>query len=259
MLHRRRAPDIEGAVVAGAVAHERLQNIEERLIARADHAVGEIVRVRVAALARNGVDRLHVVGAVAIEELVDLADDVVLAHAGLELLVDQVIGAVDHGGGAVEQRDLVDVLELARLQHHLLAVLDLEAGLFQLEHHRRLDDVDADRHLVNAGLLEQRSDLLGVTLHQPEGGIDGAAQADQPGLAVLRLEPRRVELVVHGGGAEIPQDRLAVAGEQRPAAELVALPFADLGRGDVADVVDVEDQQRAESEFSSACLTRASR
>ena len=104
--------------------------------------------MRVAALARDGVDRLDVVGAVAIEELVDLGDDVVLAHAGLELLVDQVIGAVDHGGGAVEQRDLVDALDLARLQHHLLAVGDLEAGLLQFEHHRRLDDVDADRHLV---------------------------------------------------------------------------------------------------------------
>ena len=65
--------------------------------------------------------------AVAIKELVDLGDDVVLAHARLELLVDQVIGAIDHGGGAIEQRDLVDVLDLARLQHDLLAVGDLEA------------------------------------------------------------------------------------------------------------------------------------
>ena len=34
--------------------------------------------------------------------------------------------------------------------------------------------------------------------------------------------------------------------EQGPAAELVALPFADLGRRDVADVVDVEHQKRAQ-------------
>ena len=107
VLHRRGAADIEGAVVAGAVAHERLQDVEERLIARPHHAVGEIVRMRVAALARNGVDRLDVVGAVAVEKLVHLGDDVVLAHAGLELLVDQMIGAVDHRGGAIEQRDLV--------------------------------------------------------------------------------------------------------------------------------------------------------
>src|SRR6516165_7268907 len=56
--------------------------------------------------------------------------------------------------------------------------------------------------------------------------------------------------------AEVPQDRLPVAGEHRPAAELVALPFADLGRGDVADVVDVEDKKRAEIGFFQ-CLTHA--
>ena len=33
--------------------------------------------------------------------------------------------------------------------------------------------------------------------------------------------------------------------QKREAAELVALPFADLGGGDVADVVDVEEEQRA--------------
>src|SRR5262249_16532901 len=37
-----------------------------------------------------------------------------------------------------------------------------------------------------------------------------------------------------------------VAGEQGEAAELVALPLADLGAGQVADVVDVEYEQRAE-------------
>jgi hypothetical protein len=111
--------------------------------------------VRIAALAGDRVDRLDVVGAVAIEELVDLGDDVVLAHAGLQFLVDEVVGAVDHRGGAVQQRDLVGRLDLARLQHHLLAVLDLEPRLLQLEHHRRLDDIDADRHIGDAGLADQ--------------------------------------------------------------------------------------------------------
>src|ERR1700704_2406799 len=50
-LRGRRAPDVESAVVAGAVAHERLDDIEEGLVARADEAVGEVVRVRRAALA----------------------------------------------------------------------------------------------------------------------------------------------------------------------------------------------------------------
>src|SRR5260370_19694325 len=85
-----------------------------------------------------------------------------------------------------------------------------------------------------------------MALHQAESGVDSAAKADQPGLAVLWREPWRIELVVHRRRAEIPQDGLAGAGEQRPARKLVTLPFADLGRGDVADVVDVEHQERAE-------------
>src|SRR2546425_5096648 len=40
-----------------------LQHVEERLVAGADHAVGEIVRVWIAALPGNRVDRLDVVGA----------------------------------------------------------------------------------------------------------------------------------------------------------------------------------------------------
>ena len=247
VLRRRGAADVEGAVVAGAVAHKGLQNVEERLVAGANHAVGEIVRVRAAALAGNRVDRLDVVGAVRVEEFVDLGDDVVLADAGTQHLVDHVVGAVDHRRGAVEQRDLVGRFDFARAQHDLLAVLDLETGLFQLEHHRRLDDVDADRHLGDARRFQDRGHLLGVALHQAEGGIDGAAQAHQAGLAVLRLEPGRIELVMDRRRAEVPQDRIAAAAHQeRPARQLVARPFADLGRGDVTDVVVVEQQQRAE-------------
>ena len=147
-----------------------------------------------------------------------------------------------------KQRDLVDRLDLARLQHGLLAVGDLEARLLQLEQHRRLDDVDADRHLGDAGLLHAaRRSRSACSLHQPEGRVDGAAQAEQAGLAVLGLEPRRIEPVVHGGRAEVPEDRIGAAlGQQRPAADLVALPLADLGGGEVADVVDVHHQQRAE-------------
>ena len=201
--------------------------------------------MRIAALAGHRVDRFDVVGAVAIEEVVDHGDDVVLAHARPQLLVHEVIGAVDHAGGVVQERDFVLRLDLACFQHDLLTVGDLEAGFLQFEHHRRFDDVDADRHVGDAVFAQDRGEFLGVLLHQAEGGRHGAAQADQAGLAVLRVEPRRIELVMHGGGAEVPQDRFAGAGQQRPARQLVALPLADLGRGEIADVVDVEHQQRA--------------
>ena len=155
MLHRGRAADVEGAVVAGAIALIGLQDVEEGLVARPEDPVGEIVRVRIAALAGDGVDRLDVVGAEPVEELVRLGDDVVLAHARLQLLPDHVIGAVDHGRRLVQQHDLVDVLDLARVEHDLLAVDDLHAGLLQLEEHRRLGEVDADRHLSQAGFVSE--------------------------------------------------------------------------------------------------------
>jgi hypothetical protein len=66
----------------------------------------------------------------------------------------------------------------------------------------------------DTGLADECRDLLGVGLHQSEGGIDGPAQADQAGLAILRLEPWRVELVMHGRRAEIPQDRIVAAARQ---------------------------------------------
>jgi hypothetical protein len=91
-----------------------------------------------------------------VEHLVGLGDDVVLADAGLQLLPDHVIGAVDHRGGLVEQHDLVDILDLARVEHDLLAVDDLHARLLQLEEHCGLGEVDADRHVGDAGFLEER-------------------------------------------------------------------------------------------------------
>ena len=96
MLRRRRAADVEGAVVAGAVALVGLQDVEERLVAGAEVAVGEVVRMRVAALARDRVDRLDVVRAHLVEHLVGHRDDVVLADARLQRLVDHVVDAVDH-------------------------------------------------------------------------------------------------------------------------------------------------------------------
>ncbi len=68
----------------------------------ADQAVGEVVRMRIAALAGNRVHRFDVVGAVAIKEVIDHSDDVVLAHARPQFLVNEVIGAVNHRGGVVQ-------------------------------------------------------------------------------------------------------------------------------------------------------------
>ena len=63
---------------------------------------------------------------------------------------------------------------------------------------------------------------------------------------------------MHRRRSEVPKNRIiGVAREQRPAAELVAFPFADFGRRDVADIVDVENEQRAELGFLQRLLDAA--
>ena len=73
---------------------------------------------------------------------------------------------------------------------------------------------------------------------------DRAAQPDHPGVDVLRAHPRAVEPVVLGRRPEIPDVRVAATGEQRVAGHLVARPLPDVGARDVADVVEVEQQER---------------
>ena len=55
MLALGRAAHSEGAVVAGPVAVEGVDDVEEGLVAGPDDAVGEVVRMRVAPFARDGV------------------------------------------------------------------------------------------------------------------------------------------------------------------------------------------------------------
>ncbi len=89
-----------------------------------------------------------------IEELVDLGDDVVFAHARPQHFIDDVVGTIDHCGRAIEKCDFVGRFDFTRAQHDLLAVFDLDPGLLELEHHWRLNDVDADRHFGDACRLE---------------------------------------------------------------------------------------------------------
>ena len=97
------------------------------------------------------------------------------------------------------------------------------------------------------GLLQAVLDLGDLPGGEPGRGRGGAAHGGVGGDAVLRLEPRAVEPVVHGGRAEVPQDQLAGAGVQRVPAQLVPGPLADRDAGQVPDVVVVEDEQRAEA------------
>src|SRR5262249_32879465 len=82
---------------------------------------------------------------------------------------------------------------------------------------------------------------------RPKAGATVPRMPMSPGLAILRPEPGRGKLVMPSRRAAVPKDGMVGGGgEQGEAARLAAPPFADLGRGEVADVVDVEDEQRAQ-------------
>ena len=204
------------------------------------------MRVGHAALAGDGVDALHVVGAHLVERLVGERDDVALAHSRLERLGDHLVDAVHHRRRHVEQDDLVDVLDLPRVEHGLLAVAHFQSRLLQREDERQFRDVQADGHAGHALLLEDGFDLAGSALEQPHFWGHRAAQAHHPRQAMVLGQPGRVETVMHGGGPEVPQPGLAVASEERETAHLVARPLADHSAGEIADVVVVEAEDRAQ-------------
>ena len=90
------AADVERAVVAGAVAHERVDHVEEGLVARAQKPVGEDVGVRVAAVAGDGVDRLDLLRAQLEEEVLAARATISCSDTpGREQTVDLLVDRVD--------------------------------------------------------------------------------------------------------------------------------------------------------------------
>ena len=59
MLRRIGATNREGAVVAGAVALVGVNDVKKRLVARANDSISEVVRVRVATLSRDRINRFN--------------------------------------------------------------------------------------------------------------------------------------------------------------------------------------------------------
>ena len=249
-LRRGRRAHVDRSVVAGAITHVRLDNVEEGLVARPVHAIGEIVRMGAATLPGNGVDRLDVVGAGLVENLVGQADHLVLPRTRLERFGDALVGAVDDGGGHVEQHDFVHALDLPGVKHGLLSVKDRKARRLQGEQHRRFADIHANRHVGDPFLLEELFDFFGGLLEKARLFGNGAAQPQHARLAALRVQPGCEQPVMGRGRSEVPQVGLGVGGKERIAADLVARPFADHAAGDVADVVVVEAEHRAQAGIS---------
>ena len=63
------AGDVERAVIARSIAHERVDDVEECLVARPEEAIGKYVRMRVAPLTRYSIDRLDLLRAELEQEL----------------------------------------------------------------------------------------------------------------------------------------------------------------------------------------------
>ena len=112
---------------------------------------------------------------------------------------------------------------------------------------RHLDEVDADRLVGRPCSASSTAILRATSSAMPASGWKAPRSVEMPARArFVAVEPRVVELVVPGGRAEVPDDRLAAAGEQREADQLVHRPGADVGGRHVADVGEVEGQQGAE-------------
>ena len=159
-LRLRRAADGECAVIARAIADEGMDDVEIRLIARTDQPVGEVVRMRAAALARNRIDRFDTIGSHFIQTFRCERDDLAFLHTGLQFGGDILVHAIHHARCDVQQRDLVVAFDLTRGEHHLLAVADLDALFLQGEQHRGFAYVEAQRHIRDALLLEKVFDFL---------------------------------------------------------------------------------------------------
>ncbi len=112
--------------------------------------------------------------------------------------------------------------------------------------HRRLDDVEAQRHVVDTLAPEDRRDLLRGPREQAGVRRDGATEADHAAVDVLRRQPGAAQSMMLGSRAEVPEVRLAAPRQQGVAGHLVASPLADVGARDIADVVEVEQQHRAD-------------
>ena len=209
--------------------------------------IREHVRVRAAALARDRVDRLHELRPHLEEPGVREPHDVALADARLQRLEDVLVDAVDHRAGLRQQHDLVRALDLACVGHHLLAVAHRDPRGDELEEHRRLRHVDAERHVRDAVLGHDRPDLLRGARLQPDARVDRALQPGVPPDRVRGVvQVRELQAVRLGRGAEVEDPGPPGAREEGVPLPLVEGPVPDLRAGDVADVAGLEQQQRAE-------------
>ena len=99
---------------------------------------------------------------------------------------------------AVWVPDRPHALDLPGVEKHLLRIAHVEAFLLQREQHRRLDDIDAQRHIGETFGFQQIVNFACRVAEQVCFRRHGTPQSQHARLTVIGLEPWRVEAVVCG-------------------------------------------------------------
>src|SRR5918996_542730 len=99
---------------------------------------------------------------------------------------------------------------------------------------------------ADALVVEDLLDLTRGAFWQAGGRCNGPLQSRVAAVGVLGVEPGTLLAMGLGGGAEVPDPRLARTREQRVALRLVPGPVPDVRTGHVSDVGRLETQHRAE-------------
>ncbi len=161
----------------------------------------------------DGVDRLDVLGAELEERPHRLRDDLVLGHSGPQHAVDLVVDGIDDPGGLVEQGELVVRLDLARLEHDGLSVVEGQPPALQGHVGRHVGHVEPELLALEAALAQlledqRRRDRPGSPSRRPSHRASAApTPASSPAAATGSTA---------GGGA--PPSRSPRGSGPRPAA-----------------------------------------
>ena len=219
-----------------------MQNIKKGRVAGTQHAVGIDVRMRAAALTRDGVDAFHVFRAQVVEYFADDAHAFVFPHSRFHKAVKLFVCGIDHHAGGVEESDLVLGFDFSHLVHELLAIDDFDSLRLQGEQHGEFDDIDPHRLIEQFAFIEFQLDFFRQVVGQTGRRMGRAAQGRNARAGTLG-QPRAVNLVMARRRTEIPNNRLIVLRQKRKSHELIHRPGADVGGSDIANVVHVEAEK----------------
>ena len=125
------------------------------------------MRVGVAAIAGDGVDRFDLLRPELEEQLHGPCHDLVLAHTRAQHPVDLVVDAVDDRCCMLEQRDLVCRLDRPGPHHHGLRVGRLDALAMQRIERLHVRQIDSQRLTGQSAIGELPLDASGERVRHP--------------------------------------------------------------------------------------------